>query len=201
MNQQATVYIVDDNEDHLQLAASLLKSGDWQVKTFASGKALLDFPLQAPGCVLLDNLMPELTGIELQAGLNERCQNLPVIFMSGESSYDQIFTATRAGAVAFLQKPVTGERLRQEVRKALAHSKALLADQGRTSDHQALFAKLTDREKEIFGLLVSGKHNKMIANTLDISLRTVEFHRANIQRKLNANFLSDLIAIARTLNL
>lgn len=201
MKPLPTIYIVDDNEEHLRLSASFLHSQKWQIRTFPSGTALLEAELPAPGCILLDNMMPELTGVEMLTFLRERCLHLPIVFMSGESNYDQVFTATRQGAFAFLQKPVSGERLRQTVEKALAHSEHLMSEHEARGDVQELYNKLTDREKEIFQLLASGKHNKMISNTLGISLRTVEFHRANIQRKLKANFLSDLIAIAKNLGI
>jgi FixJ family two-component response regulator len=201
-DRPATVYIVDDSKDNLGALAALLQDSGYTVRTFDSGQQLLDAEVDAaPGCILLDNAMPGMTGIEVQNVIAKTRITLPIIFMSGASSYEEVFEATRNGAYAFLQKPITRQRLLEEVERAVSISSERLASSAKTEIHLAMYESLTSREKEIFHLLIAGKHNKMISNKLGISLRTVEYHRANIQKKMNALFLSDLIAIARSVGL
>lgn len=197
-----TVYIVDDSRENLRALSVLLENSGYAVKTFDSGQGLLDAEVEnGPGCILLDNQMPGMTGIEVQEAIIRSRLTLPIIFMSGNSSYEDVFTATRSGALAFLQKPITRMRLLEEIERAVMFSHELQANSATTETHLSMYESLTEREKEVFRLLVAGKHNKMISNTLGISLRTVEYHRANIQKKLKANFLSDLIAVAKSVGL
>lgn len=197
-----TVYVVDDSRENLRALAVLLEASGYAVKAFSSGQELLDANIDTgPGCILLDNAMPGMTGIEVQEIIANSWIGLPIIFMSGNSSYEDVFSATRKGAIAFLQKPITRTRLLEEVERAVFLSREQLAQHAATDNHVVLYEQLTDREKEIFKLLAAGKHNKMISNTLGISLRTVEYHRANILKKLKAYFLSDLIAIAKSVGL
>ncbi len=202
MSASPKVYIVDDNPDHLNLMAQYLAGTGYQIETYASGVEFIQSGFQsAPGCILLDNMMPDMTGIQVQNEILALNSQLPIIFMSGHSSYEEVFTATLNGAVAFLQKPVSKERLCATVQRAVTLSTEMRESMVSTMNARMLFDSLTEREKEVFHLLIAGKHNKMIANKLDISLRTVEFHRANVLEKLHANFLSDLISIAKNLGL
>lgn len=200
-DRSPTIYIVDDSRDNLLALEALLLDSGYTVKTCQSGQELLDTVERGPGCILLDNAMPGMTGVHVQAVMLKSNVDLPIIFMSGNSSYEDVFAATRNGAQAFLQKPFTRQRLLEEVARAMHLSKEMQASQEASETSAALYETLTDREKEIFQLLVAGKQNKMISNQLGISLRTVEYHRANIQTKLKANFLSDLIAVAKNVGL
>ena len=199
MTDQFSVYAVDDNDAQLRLVASYLDDTGYRLLTFNSARDFLAGTSEAPGCILLDNMMPDLSGLEIQSTLIQRYPTLPIIYISGESTYEEVFTATRNGAYAFLQKPFTKQKLRDVVAQALERSTSLMRQDDSSSRHQTLFKRLTDREKEVFRMLVDGKHNKMISRDLGISLRTAEFHRANIQKKLHANQLSDLIAVAKSL--
>jgi two-component system response regulator TtrR len=195
-----TVHVIDDSEVHLQLLATILRNAGYKVNPYASGTEFLREPqLTPPGCILLDNAMPELTGLQVQEHMEGMSHGLPVIFMSGESTYEDVFTATRKGAFAFLQKPVDNEHLLLVVQQAIAVSRELADVRQATLDTRKLYDALTDREKDVFQLLSAGMVNKSISRKLDIALRTVEYHRANIQRKLNVRSLEELIALGRRL--
>lgn len=195
-----TIHVVDDNEEQLQLVVTNLRRAGYKVSPHSSGTEFLrDATLGAPGCILLDNAMPDLTGLQVQECMAGMSHGLPIIFMSGESSYEDVFTATRKGAFAFLQKPVDKEHLLMVVEQAVAVSREQADVRAATLDLRKLYEALTEREKDVFQSLVAGMVNKSIARKLEIALRTVEYHRANIQRKLNARSLEDLIALGRRL--
>lgn len=195
-----TIHVIDDSDVHLQLLTTILRTAGYKVYPYASGVDFLrDSQLTTPGCILLDNAMPELTGLQVQEHMVGMSHGLPVIFMSGESSYEDVFTATRKGAFAFLQKPVDNEHLLLVIQQAIAVSRELSDVRQATLDIRKLYDSLTDREKDVFQLLSAGMVNKSISRKLDIALRTVEYHRANIQRKLNVRSLEELIALGRKL--
>jgi FixJ family two-component response regulator len=194
------IYVVDDHEAQLALIVTWLRTAGYAVYPFSSGAEFLaDAKLTAPGCLLLDNAMPGLTGLQVQEHMARMEHGLPTIFMSGASSYEDVFTATRNGAFAFLQKPVEREHLLLVLDQAVAASREQQTVREATLDMRKLYEGLTQREKDVFQQLVAGTVNKMISRRLDIALRTVEYHRANIQRKLNARSLEELIALARKL--
>ena len=198
MGDAPSIFIVEDDSANLRLVAGYLDELGYQIRTFDSGVHFLEScQLHAPGCILLDNLLPGISGIEVQKKIVAMDSRLPVIFMSGNSSYEEVFEATKNGAFAFLQKPVTKTRLRATVEQALALSRDLTGKFSLIARVRTLYANLSEREKEVFHLLVDGKPNKMIARKLAISLRTVEYHRANIQKKLQTTVLADLISIAK----
>jgi FixJ family two-component response regulator len=195
-----TIYVVDDHDAQLQLVVTNLRTAGYKVNPYSSGRDFLsDAQLSAPGCVVLDNAMPDLTGLQVQEHMSGMSHGLPIIFLSGESSYEDVFTATRKGAFAYLQKPVDSEHLRLVVEQAVAVSREMTGVREATLDMRKLYEGLTEREKDVFQLLVAGMVNKSISRKLAIALRTVEYHRANIQRKLNARSLEELIALARKL--
>lgn len=202
MNSLPVIYIIDDSTTNLDILTLFLQDRGYELRTFASAEAFMAAGRPtAPGCILLDNVMPGMSGLELQNELGPLAALLPVIFMSGESSYDQVFAASRKGAMAFLQKPLRKDKLLPLVERAVALSRSQAEQYDALQTDQARYAQLSDREKEVFRLLAAGKPNKEVARTLDISLRTAEFHRANVLKKLAANSVSDLIALARRLGL
>lgn len=204
MDTQYTVYLVDDNEINLQLLSSYVKAAyaGVQIHAFLSAEDFLQcLPVQRPGCLLLDNMMPGMSGLELQQKLGPELDGIPVIFMSGDSRYEDVFHATRNGAMAFLQKPISREKLLEKLQAAFSQSREFCSKQTDLQRDQQQFDSLSDREKEVFRLLAEGAPNKLIARKLGIALRTVEYHRANIFRKLDKSLVVDIIALARRLGL
>ncbi len=191
MSATPLVHVVDDDESLLGSLAELLEAEGWEVAVHTSSEDFLasDPPLRE-GCIVLDLRMSGLSGLELQTVLADQNIPLPIIFLSGHGRIRSAVQAVRAGAIDFLEKPVDNEVLTQRVREAIGKSRHLVA-------REEALSKLTIREREIVALLCQGKPNKAVAAELDISERTVEFHRANIMEKLGASSVSAIHAMIR----
>jgi two-component system response regulator FixJ len=192
------VYVVDDSEDNVTVYSWMLSSSGYEIKTYPSGVEFLkETELSPVGCVLLDNQMPEVSGLQVQSTLIERGIKLPIVFMSGASSYSDVVEATRKGAQGFLEKPFHKAELLQLVNAAVEYSREQLAarDSG-AADSKQLSELLTRREYEVCKLIIGGSTNRNIADTLGISVSTVEFHRANLMEKLGVKNLADLVKLA-----
>jgi len=196
MNQISTVYIVDDDEAIRKSLSMLMKSMDIQSKSYASAEEFLaGFSPTERSCILLDVRMPGLSGLELQALLPKYNIHLPVIMMTGYGDVGTAVKAMKAGAVDFIEKPFDHDLLMNIIHKSIRIRPAQL----NTTEKQKFIHKLdllTKRELEVFDYLVDGKMNKVIAAELDLSVRTVEAHRANLMAKLEAHSLSDLVKIS-----
>ena len=142
--------------------------------------------------------MPGMTGLEVQAELLNRDVSIPIIFISGDSRYNEVVDAVRDGAFYFLQKPFSRSELLSQVREAIAESRRRQEKSIQSAHYDDLLDKLTGREMEVYRLFTDGHTNRVIAEKLEISNGTVEFHRANMMKKLGAASLSDLIEISRS---
>jgi two-component system response regulator FixJ len=190
-----TVLIVDDDADVRDSLAMLLKRTDYGVKTFASAKALLDGGDPGAGCcVLADVRMPEMDGLALQRELVSRWPKLPVVIMTGHGDIPMAVKAMRAGAIDFLEKPFEKPALMDALKRAFAFAGAPAPSPA--AQKLSPRATLTEREYEVFQLLVAGDPNKIVAHKLNISVRTAEAHRANLMAKLNARNLADLVRLS-----
>jgi len=197
--QEPMVYIVDDEEQVLDVVYSMLDAEGIQAKKFTSGQDFLDQEeISEFGCLLLDNQMPGLSGLEVQAELLKRNNNIPIVFISGTSRYDDVVVAVNEGALFFLQKPFSHADLISNVEKAIVESRQRLEKSDHESTNRTLMNTLTAREKQVCQLVADGLTNKLIAEKLSISNGTVEFHRANLTRKLGVKSLADLMEINRS---
>ncbi len=191
MSSERTVCIVDDDPDVRDSLQMLLGRSGFRILSFESGRAFLQAGIKAAGaCVLADIRMPEMDGLELQREINRTIPGLPVIIMTGHGDVPMAVQAMKAGAVEFLEKPFEKDALIGALEAAFA-----LVDESRAAapaGHRPEKA-LTDREKEVFDLLVEGHQNKVVAHKLGISTRTVEVHRARVMEKLGARSLADLV--------
>jgi RNA polymerase sigma factor (sigma-70 family) len=188
---QPTVFVVDDDDLVRSSLAMLLAANGLAVRTYESGEAFLAaYDPDQPGCLVLDLRMPGMSGLEVQAELNRRNSHLPILFLSGYGDIPTTVGAIKAGAEDFLTKPPDLGVLIEKVHGLLAKSEQ--AD-GMEKERLALYERinqLTNREREIFKLAVSGLSSKDIARQLALSQRTVENHRLRINRKLRtANLL------------
>lgn len=192
------IYVVDDSEDNVTVYSWMLSTAGYDIKTYSSGVEFLkESELSPVGCVLLDNQMPEVSGLQVQSKLIERGVKLPVVFMSGASSYGDVVEATRKGAHGFLEKPFHKAELLQLVNAAVEQSLGQQSAAGDDdSDGKRLRELLTKREYEVCKLIIGGSTNRNIADTLGISVSTVEFHRANLMEKLGVKNLADLVKLA-----
>ena len=161
---------------------------------FASADEFLDKVAdQRPGCLVLDIRMPGLGGLELQEELIRRGNTVPIIFITGHGDVPMAVEAMQKGAVDFIQKPFRDQDLLDRIREALNTDKERREEQQKHAAVAEKLARLTNREREVFDLVVTGKPNKVIAYELGVSQRTVEIHRARVMEKMQARSLADLV--------
>ncbi len=200
----ATVYIVDDDSGVRDALAWLLRTRRLPSEVFASAEdfdAYLcsGFKVKTPSCVLLDVRMPGLSGLGLfdklvACGL---LPVLPVIFLTGHADVSTAVAAVKQGAFDFCEKPFSDNALVDRVEQALASSKAALDHSNASSSLKARLASLTEREKSVLQLVVHGLPNKLVADQLDISVRTVEVHRARVFDKMGVKSAVELANVLR----
>ena len=185
-----SLYIVDDEEPVLESMAFLLESYGYEVETFSSGIDFLnEVNLSAPGCVLLDSRMPDLRGQDVHQMMNEKLSPISVIYLTGHGDIPMAVDALKDGALDFFQKPVDGNALVMAVDDAMAQS----LKNGEKLGAKQVLQSLTKREREVLGLVVKGMKNQEMADLLCVSLRTIEVHRSNVMKKLEAESLAVLI--------
>jgi FixJ family two-component response regulator len=192
--QQPTVFVVDDEEPMRNALQRALSRHGLTVHTFTSGPEFLERYRPTPSaCLLLDMKMPEMTGLELQAILNERRVELPVIFLTGAGDVPSAVIAMKAGAADFLEKPFDNETLTARIRQCIAaHARRHLASPDGERYERGI-GQLTPREAEVLQLMLTGNTNKMIGKTLGVSHRTVDVHRSRVMEKMRAETLAELV--------
>ncbi|MCW0236456.1 MAG: response regulator FixJ [Ferrovibrio sp.] len=194
---EGTVFIVDDDEAVRESLSALLMSTGLNVIAFASAEAfLLGYTPVQVSCAIIDLRMPGMDGMTLLEHLRSKGVNLPVIVVTGHADVPLAVRAMKAGAVDFIEKPYTTAAMQDAVRRALDSARAGALGQIDQTDARNRVASLTARERDVLRLLVIGHPNKIIAFQLSISPRTVEIHRANVMKKLNAESLSHLVRMA-----
>lgn len=194
---QPTVFIVDDDEFVRDSLAALLTAKGMEAVAFASAEAfLLGYRPVASGCAIVDMRMPGMDGIALLEHLRAGNIGLPVIVVTGHGDVALAVRAMKAGAADFIEKPYTNAAILEAVTRTLQTAPAGLLSDVDTADARARIVSLTGRERDILRQLVIGNPNKVIAFQLSISPRTVEIHRANLMKKMDAGSLSHLIRMA-----
>jgi FixJ family two-component response regulator len=148
------------------------------------------------GCLVLDIRMPGMSGLELQEYLAVARLSIPVIIVTGHGDVPVTVRAMKKGAFDFLQKPFNDQALLDSIFAAIRKHEEICAENERRAEEEQNLASLTSREREVLELLRAGKSSKVIAADLDISVRTVEGHRANIMLKMNAKTVGQLIGLA-----
>jgi FixJ family two-component response regulator len=189
-----TVYIVDDDDGVRSSLRILLKSvGIGATPLPSATDFLAQYNVSQPGCLLLDIRMPGMSGLELQGELNRLGAMIPVIFITGHGDVPMAVEAMQHGAFDFLQKPFRDQELLDRVQKALARDAENRAAVRQHERIRVRLGALTPREREVLDLLVQGKQNKMMANDLGLSQRTVEIHRAHVMEKMEAKSVAQLV--------
>ena len=197
--QTPTVFIVDDDAAIRFAMQALMDSVNLNHEIFASADEFLEkITEQRPGCLVLDIRMPGLGGLELQEELIKRGNTLPIIFITGHGDVPMAVEAMQKGAVDFIQKPFRDQELLDRIREALATDEERREEQQAHAEVSARLSRLTNREREVFDLVVTGKPNKVIAYELGVSQRTVEIHRARVMEKMQARSLADLVKMHMT---
>ena len=192
-----TVYLVDDDADVRDALAFLLGSRGLNVLSFDSGPALLAAldarPATPPqGVFLLDIRMEPMSGTRLHEALIERRLRNPVLFLSGHGDIPMVVDALKKGAFDFLEKPYSDNALADRVEQALAVDAAMRAQNAHAAERDARLASLTEREREVMQRVAAGKLNKVIADELLVSGRTVAVHRARVFAKLGVRSAAEL---------
>ncbi|HEX3157638.1 MAG TPA: response regulator [Gemmatimonadaceae bacterium] len=191
-----TVYVVDDDESMLVGLASLLRAAGYRVEAFHSALAFVEMPSRRPACVVLDLLMPELTGADLQRRLLLGTDPLPIIFISGYDDVSAAVEVMKAGALDFLRKPVSADDLLGAVERAIAHDRTTQAERIESDRLHARLARLTVREQEVLHEVVQGLLNKQVGARLGITERTVKRHRGMVMHKLGVASIAELVRFA-----
>jgi FixJ family two-component response regulator len=200
--EAATVYVVDDDPAMRAALHGLLRSVGLQVVACDSARSFLETPrAEGPACLVLDIRMPGQSGLDLQTELNQLRDDIPIIFITGHGDIPMSVRAMKGGAIEFLPKPFREQDLLDAIHVGLERDRRRLEVLSLDSGLAAKFQALSPREREIMACVVSGKLNKQIAATLDLSEITVKVHRANVMRKMGADSLADLVRMADRLRL
>jgi len=194
MIEQQTVFVVDDDQAARDSLRWLLESVGHIVHCHDSAQSFLDtYDGTTPGCLVLDVRMPGISGLELLNLLAERHWCLPVLIVTGHGDVPMAVRAMKSGALDFLQKPYNDQLLLDRIQQALELCRERQRHHEEVVRIQNHFLQLTPREREVAGLVVAGKANKVIAQELGLSPKTIEVHRANVMVKMQANSLSELV--------
>ena len=188
------IFLVDDDDAVRTSLHALLETAGYRTAQFGSGTDFLELgDIGTGACVLLDVKMPGPDGLEVQRCLNERPETLPVIILTGHGDIAMAVQALRAGAVDFLEKPVSRDVLLKSVARAVDIDRNVRQDQRQRSWIGSRLRGLSKRERQVLERLVLGRTNKFVARELGISARTVEVYRRNVMMKMGAESLSHLV--------
>jgi two-component system, LuxR family, response regulator FixJ len=195
------VYIVDDDDGMRRALDLLLNTVGHKTAAFSRPREFLaSFKADAPGCLILDIRMPEMSGLELQQQLNRMGSTLPVIFITGHGDVPMAVQAMKEGAFEFIQKPFRDQDLLDRVNHALKLDADNHSTAARRVDVQHRLDSLTPRERQVMAMVVDGAANKVIAIDLHLSERTVEIHRAKVMEKMDARSVAHLVKLHLTLS-
>lgn len=196
MKPEGTVFVVDDDPLVRRSLERLLGSVNLPVQSFGTASQFRGAPgPTGPSCIVLDMRMPGMSGMELQKQLAAEGATVPIIFVSGHGDISTVADAMRGGAIDFLEKPVSPQRLLDRVQQALAQDRENRSSQAKRDAVAALLASLTPREREVVDLVVTGLTNKEIAARLGVSSQAVDAHRAKAMRKLGADSVAELVRL------
>ena len=198
----AVVFVVDDDESMRRSLATLLRSVGLEVRVFASPQDFMEAQRpDAPGCLVLDVRLPGISGLAFQDQLAKLGMRLPIIFITGHGDVPMTVRAMKAGAVEFLTKPFDDQVLLDAIHTAIERDRARRGEAAGLAEVKARYGALTERERQVFKLVIAGKQNKQIAGELDLSVVTVKVHRGQVMRKMAAKSVVDLVRMADQLGI
>jgi FixJ family two-component response regulator len=194
------VFVVDDDVSVRESLELLIRCEGWQPETFASAQEFLDYPrVLIPNCLVLDVSLPGLNGLDLQRIVAVERTDMPIIFITGHGDVPMTVQAMKAGAVEFLTKPFNDDVLLTAIRAALERSRVALSLEVEMRALRDRYASLSQRERQVMALVVSGLLNKQVGGELGISEITVKAHRGKVMQKMKADSLADLVKMATRL--
>jgi len=189
-----TVYVVDDDASIRELLGWLMRSNGFPVEVFPDARAFLArCSPDTSGCLIVDLHMPGMSGLDLQREMKERAITMPLLFLSAGADVPKAVQAVREGAVDFIEKPFDYRRVVAVVRDCLARDAAARERRGKQRESAERLAQLTQREREVLDLVVAGRTNREIGEALEISVKTVEAHRAKIMEKFAVDSVAELV--------
>ena len=190
------VHIVDDDEAMRDSLKWLLESRGLKVELYPSAEAFLHvFNTGFCGCLVLDVRMPGMNGLDLHRELQARASTLPVIFITGHGDVPMAVSALKKGAADFIEKPFNDKDMLRLIESCMKQDRAAAARRAENASVAQRLDSLTQREREVLGLIVAGKLNKQIADELRISIKTVEVHRSRVMEKMGAASVAELVQL------
>ncbi|MBL8729104.1 MAG: response regulator transcription factor [Planctomycetes bacterium] len=190
------IHVIDDDVAIQALFRRLCAQAGHDVRTYGTVGAFRARPQEdRPGCLVLDLMLPDGTGIDLLRELAASGNPMPVVFMTGMGRVDDAVQALRVGGLDFVEKPFDLARIREAVQRGVALDLERRRHAGERTRLLQRFASLSTRETEIMDLVVQGTSNKAVAWQLGLSPKTVEVHRANVMRKTGAQSLAELVRL------
>ncbi len=194
---EPTVYIIDDDKFARESLEWLVDSVHIPVKAFRNGQQFLDFYTdKQPGCAVIDVRMPEINGMDLHLKLKQQGAILPVIIMTGHADVAMAVRAMKEGVYDFIEKPYNDALMLQRIQNALSYDIDKRQKQLRIDEIKENLKRLTPREKEVLERVLESTPNKIIASELNISIKTVELHRANMMTKMQTKSVTELARLA-----
>ena len=200
MLMEPIVYVVDDDQAMVESLTWIIESVGFKVQAYTRAQDFLDhYHPNQHGCLLLDVRMPGMSGPELQTRLKSMgSPTLPIIFISGHGDVPLAVRVMKAGAIDFLTKPFNDQVLLESINKALRVDKANREKRQECAQARAKFALLSPREIQVLQGIVAGKPNKVVSAELNISLKTVEAHRASVMKKMGVKSVPELVKLVLT---
>jgi FixJ family two-component response regulator len=194
------VFVVDDDVSVRESLELLIRCEGWLPAAFASAQEFLACPRAlVPSCLVLDVSLPGLNGLDLQKRVAVERTDMPIIFITGHGDVPMTVQAMKAGAIEFLTKPFSDDVLLSAVRVALERSRVALSLEAEMRILRDCYASLSQRERQVMALVVSGLLNKQVGGELGISEITVKAHRGKVMQKMKADSLADLVKMAARL--
>ena len=203
LSVQATpvVFVVDDDASVRESLEAMIHFAGLRAETYACARDFLERPrVRAPSCLVLDVMLPDLSGLDLQNLIAAERTDTPIIFITGYGDVPMTVQAMKAGAVDFFTKPFDDQVMLDAIRHAIGCSRVALSEEAGMQSLRDRHASLSGREREVMALVVTGLLNKQVGAEMGIAEITVKMHRRQVMRKMNARSLAELISMARRLH-